>query len=241
MRKVWVALLLIAAPLFADTRTVFTRAAFDAAFVNVSGDTMTGLLTVGATTGVAFPGSTSGTATVKAPAVAGTAAVTLPNASSTLPIFGQQMTFTGPTAARTWAIPDSNVTITNPATRTFAAGDFTASGTMTWDVDSGDVLTHEWSQTNKNLFWAIDAVTTDVGGVAGTGLRIALPNSLVAKVRQYFFFQYVDAGAAAATGECRTTAGGTFIECFKAGTTNWTITSSDNTTVRFTAGPIFLQ
>lgn len=57
-------------------------------------------------------GNTSGDATIRPAAVAGTATVvTLPNASSTLPIFGQQMTFTGPTAARSVALPDANFTV----------------------------------------------------------------------------------------------------------------------------------
>jgi hypothetical protein len=37
--------------------------------------------------------------------------VTLPNASSTLPIFSQQITYTGPTAARTVTLPDADFTV----------------------------------------------------------------------------------------------------------------------------------
>ncbi len=67
-------------------------------------------------------GNTSGDATVQPAAVAGTATVvTLPNASSTLPIFGQQITFTGPTAARTITLPDAAFT----AARTDAGQTFT--------------------------------------------------------------------------------------------------------------------
>lgn len=68
----------------------------------------------GAITGaisLALNGATSGTATIAPPAIAGTTSVTLPNASSTLPIFGQQVTFTGPTAARSYALPDSAQTL----------------------------------------------------------------------------------------------------------------------------------
>jgi hypothetical protein len=73
-------------------------------------------------------GNTSGDATVRPAAVAGTATVvTLPNASSTLPIFGQQITFTGPTAARSIALPDASFTVA----RTDAANTFTGVQTMT--------------------------------------------------------------------------------------------------------------
>ncbi len=73
-------------------------------------------------------GGTSGDATVQTAAAAGTSTVvTLPNASSTLPIFGQQITFTGPTAARSIALPDASFTVA----RTDAANTFTGVQTMT--------------------------------------------------------------------------------------------------------------
>lgn len=59
-----------------------------------------------------FQNTTSGTATILPPTGAlGTYNITLPNAASTLPIFGQQVTFTGPTAARSYALPDASSTI----------------------------------------------------------------------------------------------------------------------------------
>lgn len=61
---------------------------------------------------VGFRNATSGTATLSPPAGAlSTYTVTLPNAASTLPIFSQQLTFTGPTAARSFALPDAAATI----------------------------------------------------------------------------------------------------------------------------------
>ena len=61
---------------------------------------------------IGFRNATSGTATVAPPTGAlGTYTVTLPNAASTLPIFGQQITFAGPTAARTITLPDSSFTV----------------------------------------------------------------------------------------------------------------------------------
>jgi hypothetical protein len=65
---------------------------------------------------IALNGSTSGTATISAPAIAGSATITLPNASSTLPIFSQQITYVGPTAARTVTLPDEAFTVVGLAT-----------------------------------------------------------------------------------------------------------------------------
>jgi hypothetical protein len=76
---------------------------------------------------VAFKNATSGTASVLPPTGAlGTYSITLPNAASTLPIFGQQLTFSGPTAARTVTFPDANFT----AARTDAANSFTGTNTF---------------------------------------------------------------------------------------------------------------
>lgn len=78
-----------------------------------------------------FYGLTSGDVTVQAQDVAGTATVVKwPNAASTLPIYPQQMTFTGMTAARTVTFPDANWT----AARTDAANTFTGVQTMTSPV-----------------------------------------------------------------------------------------------------------
>lgn len=56
-------------------------------------------------------GASSGTTTIQSPAVAGSTTVTMPNASSTLPIYGAQITYTGPSTARTVTYPDQNFTV----------------------------------------------------------------------------------------------------------------------------------
>lgn len=84
-------------------------------------------------------GNTSGDATIQPAAVAGTATVvTLPNASSTLPIFPQQITFTGPTAARTITLPDAAFTVARTdAANTFTGASTGTSWTMTTPVIAG--------------------------------------------------------------------------------------------------------
>jgi hypothetical protein len=96
----------------------------------VAGSTTSLLLgTAGSAVGnIGFRNATSGTATLAPPTGAlGAYTVTLPNAASTLPIFGQQITFSGPTAARTVTFPDASFT----AARTDAANTFTGVQTMT--------------------------------------------------------------------------------------------------------------
>jgi hypothetical protein len=67
-----------------------------------------------------------------------------------------------------------------PITPTFAAGDFTASGAMTWTVAAGDVTVLAYSQLGKLVTIMINLVTTTVGGAASTQLKILIPNSFTA-------------------------------------------------------------
>lgn len=86
-------------------------------------------------------GATSGTTTIQSPAIAGSATVTMPNASSTLPIYGAQITYTGPTAARTVTYPDANFTVARTdadnsfsAAQTITSGNLTLSGTNAYVI-----------------------------------------------------------------------------------------------------------
>ena len=101
------------------------------------------IITLGTNTSLAGKvkmfGVTSGDATIVPTAIAGTATVvTLPNASSTLPIFGQQITFTGPSAARSIALPDAAFTVARTdAGNTFTGASTTTSWTETTPVIAG--------------------------------------------------------------------------------------------------------
>lgn len=101
------------------------------AFTTLTAGSTTSLLlgTAGSAVGnIGFRNATSGTATLAPPTGAlGTYSVTLPNAASTLPIYGQQITYTGPSTARTVTYPDANFT----AARTDAANTFTGTQTIT--------------------------------------------------------------------------------------------------------------
>lgn len=78
---------------------------------------------------------------------------------------------TGPTIAAINAALVSDVWI-SPA---FNAANFTASGAMTWTVDSGDVMTYAYKLRNKSLSLSVYINATTVGGVVSSQLRIAIP------------------------------------------------------------------
>lgn len=116
----------------------------------VAGSTTSILVgTAGSAVGnIGFRNATSGTATLSPPTGAlGTYTVTLPNAASTLPIYPQQITYTGPTAARTVTLPDANFTVA----RTDAANTFTGVQTMTSPVFVTPVLGTPTSGNAANM------------------------------------------------------------------------------------------
>lgn len=95
-------------------------------------------------------GATSGDVTFQTNAVAGTSTtVTAPATSTVIPIVAQQLTFAGPTAARTITFPDAAITVA----RTDAANTFT--GTQTF----GAVVGTTW---NGNT-WATGTGTLSIG------------------------------------------------------------------------------
>jgi hypothetical protein len=63
----------------------------------------------------------------------------------------------------------------------YVAGDFGATGAMTWTVDAADVHTFSYSLDGKMLTLTFLLANTTVGGVvAGANLTIKLPNGLLA-------------------------------------------------------------
>lgn len=132
----------------------------------VFGSTTSLLLgTAGSAVGnIGFRNATSGTATLAPPTGAlGTYSVTLPTAASTLPIFGQQITFAGPTAPRTVTLPDASFT----AARTDAAQTFTGVQSMT----SPDITTSLTSPSSTFALINVTPTTINFAGGASTALN----------------------------------------------------------------------
>jgi hypothetical protein len=121
-------------------------------------------------------GGTSGSSILTPPLVAGTnTVITLPNAASTLPIFGQQITFTGPTAARSIALPDAAFTVARTdAANTFTGASTGTSWTMTTPVIAGGLTasgagTVDFSGSTAAFKTTTGAVTLGGGAVGVTG------------------------------------------------------------------------
>jgi hypothetical protein len=123
-------------------------------------------------------------------------------------------------------------------TPTFAAGNFTASGAMTWTVDAGDVTTYAYNIRGKTMTIAFILVATTVAGTPSTELRIAVPTALVIAKTIGIPYRSGDNGSSA-IGMARATAGNTYITLFKDMTEvgNWA--AATNTT--FAEGQITFE
>lgn len=167
---------------------------------------------------IGFRNATSGTATLAPPTGAlGTYSVTLPNAASTLPIFGQQVTFSGPTAARAVTLLDLNYT----TARQDAAQTFTGVQTMT----SPAIVTS--LDTASTSFTALAGATTllTIGGTGASASMFA-PSTLDA--------------TSSTTGAIRTSGG---ISAAKAANIGTTLTVGTSVTIgsgASTAGAVVL-
>lgn len=121
-------------------------------------------------------GNTSGDVTICPNAVAGTAtAVTMPASSTIVPIATQQLTFAGPSTARTITFPDASITVA----RTDAANTFTGTQTFgavvgtTWNGNTWATGTGTLSIAAGKTFTSSNTLTitgTDSSSIAfGTG------------------------------------------------------------------------
>jgi hypothetical protein len=62
-----------------------------------------------------------------------------------------------------------------PITVPFNAGNFTASGAMTWTVGAGNVTDQSYRVSGQWLIYSVNVSSTTIGGVVDVELRIALP------------------------------------------------------------------
>jgi hypothetical protein len=127
---------------------------------------------------VVISGDTSGAITLSAPAVAGTNTATLPAATGTVMVSGNQPAF-----AVYKSTPDQSITTSTYTKVTFTNEEFDtnnnfASSTFTptvagyyqlnWQVDcAGTVISKAWSELRKN------GSQFKVGGVAGSGFSVS--------------------------------------------------------------------
>ncbi len=107
------------------------------------------------------------------------------------------------------------------STPAYNGGNFTASGSMTWTVASGDISTYKYRIVGKSLLVQFYLFDTTVGGTPSTALRIAIPNSYVATGKTTRPITLVD-NSANVTGYAFVDASGTYISVMRLDGGNFT-------------------
>lgn len=143
------------------------------------------------------------------------------------------------TAPRTWVagetvtatllnahVRDNLKALTEFVTPTFAAGDFTASGSMTWTVAEADVVTYAYCIAGKRMRVIFTLNTTSVGGTPSNTLKIKVPGGYtVAKTANTPCWIYDNSASVRAIGNAQTSASGTTIDITKGDLSNFTASS----------------
>lgn len=113
----------------------------------------------------------------------------------------------------------------------YSSGAFTGSASMTWSVGGEDVTWYECGRLGDCLRLTFVIEDTDVGGTASTELRVALPPGYAVSGYWYGALRYIDAGTTG-TGHVAANDGDRFVRCFTTTGANWTLTTSDDTSVQ---------
>lgn len=117
-------------------------------------------------------------------------------------------------------------------TVTHSAGNFTGSGSLTWTVDSGDMLINRYTDVGLTMWWSLGLVNTSTGGTASDELRVTLPASRTVSATTTGACAGVDNGTTVET-VYTATAGNTYVTFYRtiAGA-NWSNASTNATSIR---------
>ena len=141
---------------------------------------------------------------------------------------GKTITCTQDTSLDEAVAMSSKLTIpgawTTPA---FDAASFTASGSMTWTVEAGDVATYAYQIAGKIMIVMFRIITSTIGGTPSNALHIKIPASKTATKPTLNLCSILDTGWTAGLAEVL--AGGTVIKIYPdaAFSANWTTGTND--------------
>lgn len=117
-------------------------------------------------------------------------------------------------------IPDA----TNPTDVAFSAGNFTASGSMTWTVAGGNVVALVYAIVGKVMTVWFNIQATTVGGTLARYLYIAIPAGKTARNQVYDVYHYYE-GSAWKRGFVSVDGSGGVVRLEREDNSNWQATS----------------
>lgn len=113
------------------------------------------------------------------------------------------------------------------STQSYSAGNFTGNGSLTWTVDAPDLVASSYFTMGKTMLWTVYIVTSTIGGVANSELRIAIPGgNTIATVTNGVCSGFNN--GTAADVQWIGQASNNYVTLFKAFGTNWTLSTNDN-------------
>lgn len=112
----------------------------------------------------------------------------------------------------------------------FASGNFTAGGSMTWTVESGDVFVYAYKLEGRTLLVSFTVITTTVGGSVSDSLQIAIPGGFTSNRYTASTIWYSDNGTGG-FGRAQVAGSGSVIGLAKVDLGNWTL-STNNTSIQ---------
>jgi hypothetical protein len=104
---------------------------------------------------------------------------------------------------------------------TFAAGDFTASASMTWTVAAPDVTAFRYRQLGTLVQIDLIVEASTVGGTPSTYLQVTLPNGFATTAASRTFVLVDDNAGGIVGGFMDTTAAGTLLKFGRTAGANW--------------------
>jgi hypothetical protein len=111
----------------------------------------------------------------------------------------------------------------------FDANDFSASGSLSWDVQSSEVVTHQFVMLNPNLMlFTFNVQASSLSGTAAQQLIITLPNGKKAVREVSVPCLIVSNGVQGEVGRMGTTVGGTSLRIYRQDPTATWPTGSNN-------------
>jgi hypothetical protein len=130
-------------------------------------------------------------------------------------------------------ISQVNSSLPAPAwiTPAFNAANFTGKGSMTWTVESGDVVTYAYIINGKTMTVAFEVVESTVGGTPDDTLQIAIPASKVAAKQMASAINRVLDNNVLTVAIAQVNAAGTVIRLLRNNFANWSA-STNLTTVQ---------
>lgn len=109
----------------------------------------------------------------------------------------------------------------------------TSAGTMTWTVDAGDQISYKYALVGHTMFLWFAFNTTSVGGTgASTELRVAIPGGFTGHTNETLGAIRAYDNGTDTVGFCGTVAGASYVRCWRGGFSNWSITSTNNTSLQ---------